>query len=112
MGFIVENQTMRERIMRKPKILFLEEHPNFTEADFKKLYSQNFERIMEHPIRREIVTYKKQLENLTNVMIDDIIDMSDEEIIREVIEDGKDPKEETDKIREIINDAKEEIKKI
>lgn len=56
------------------------------------------------------MTYKKQLENLTNAMIDDIIDMSDEEIIREVIEDGKDPKEEADKIREIINNAKEEIK--
>lgn len=54
----------------------------------------------------------KQLDRLTDFLVQDILEMSDEEIIQEMIEDGIDPEQEGVRMREIIDKAVEKAKEL
>jgi hypothetical protein len=53
----------------------------------------------------EMITAARQLENLEDAMVEDILSLSDEEIIAEVIEDGEDPVEIAARVRRLFDAA-------
>jgi hypothetical protein len=52
-----------------------------------------------------MITPARQLENLEDAMIEDILALSDEEILAEVIENGEDPAEIAARMRRIFEAA-------
>lgn len=59
--------------------------------------------------RREL-TARQMLDRLTDMMVEDILEMSDEEITAELIEDGINPEKEAKRIRKVIGQAIKKVK--
>ena len=62
------------------------------------------------PLSENSRYWEDALERVTDAMVDNIISLSDEEILQECIEDGEDPKEIADKMRNIIEKARKRAK--
>lgn len=69
-----------------------------------KLQHKVFDKIL--PLNENSKYWQETLHNITDAMVENIINTSDEEILAEIIEDGKDPKEIANKIRNIITKAR------
>jgi hypothetical protein len=58
-----------------------------------------------------ITPAQRQLENLKDAMIEDILSLTDEEVIAELIEDGKDPAEVAARMRRLIEAALAKVRR-
>ena len=58
------------------------------------------------PVTKDFNYWNDALENITDALVENIINTSDEEIIQEIIDDGRNPKEIANRIRNIINNAR------
>lgn len=56
-------------------------------------------------MRIDLLKRRKSRKCLTDIMVEDILEMSDEEIIQEMIDRGKDPAAEAARIKAIIDKA-------
>ena len=50
-----------------------------------------------------MATAKQQLQNLTDALVEDIMSMTDDEILAECIEDGEDPDEIVKRMQDMID---------
>lgn len=57
------------------------------------------------------LTASQKLSNLADAMIEDIMSLSDEEVVAEICEDGGDPKEVAERMRCLVDEAIQKAKK-
>lgn len=60
-------------------------------------------------VRKIKLSAEQSLNNLANALVEDILALSDEEVLAEVIEDGKDPEEIAQKMHELFEQTKDQL---